>query len=129
MGLFFWQALFKAPDAQDGAGDAGDGPAGKKKDGKDHRSLSDVSGSVSVKIYPYGSIPEREAGPDIKAGGMNLSPEVYQAYALVKTGAVLGYHPLCAFCSALNPGNRHFGGAAILSGDAKGRRTVESKAG
>ena len=25
----------------------------------------------------------------LKAGGMNLSPEVYQAYALVKTGAVL----------------------------------------
>ncbi len=70
--VFSGKLFFKAPDAQDGAGDAGDGPAGKK-DGKDHRSLSDVSGSVSVKIYPYGSIPEREAGPDIKGRGMNLS--------------------------------------------------------
>ena len=72
-GCFSWQALFKAPDAQDGAGDAGDGPAGKK-DGKDHRSLSDVSGGVSVKIYPYGSTHRRgRLDRILKAGGMNLS--------------------------------------------------------
>ena len=87
-------------------------------------------GSVSVKIYPYGSIPEREAGPDIKGRGNEPFPGSLSGVCPCKDrGSIIGYHPLCAFCSALNPGNRHFGGAAILSGDAKGRRTVESKAG
>ncbi len=72
----------------------------------------------------------REAGPEIKGRGMNLSPGSLSGVCPCKDrGSIIGYHPLCAFCSALNPGNRHFGGAAILSGDAKGRRTVESKAG
>ena len=63
MGLFFWQALFKAPDAQDGAGDAGDGPAGKK-DGKTIEACLMSAAVYLSKYIPYGSIPEREAGPD-----------------------------------------------------------------
>ena len=40
----------------------------------------------------------------LKAGGMNLSPEVYQAYALVKTGAVLlGTIPCVLFVPLLTP--------------------------
>lgn len=102
-GCFSGKLFFKAPDAQDGAGDAGDGSAGKK-DGKDHRSLSDVSGSVSVKIYPYGSIPEREAGPDIKGRGNEPFPGSLSGVCPCKDrGSIIGYHPLCAFVPLLTP--------------------------
>ena len=104
MGLFFLGKLFfKAPDAQDARAMLGT-VRQEKKDGKDHRSLSDVSGSVSVKIYPYGSIPEREAGPDIKGRGNEPFPGSLSGVCLVKTGAVLlGTIPCVLFVPLLTP--------------------------
>lgn len=102
-GCFSGKLFFKAPDAQDGAGDAGDGPAGKKT----VKTIEACLMSAAVYLSKYIHMEAYRRGRldrILKAGGMNLSPEVYQAYALVKTGAVLlGTIPCVLFVPLLTP--------------------------
>lgn len=99
MGLYFLAAsLLKLPTI--GAARAMLGTV--KQERKSAKTLETHLMVVAVRLANYIHMDEYKRSRMnnvLKASGMNLTPEVYQAYALVKAGAILlGIIPVC-FCS------------------------------
>lgn len=78
-----------------------------KQDRKAAKSIETYLMTIAVRLSKYIHIDEYRRGRMnnlLKASGMNLSPEVYQAYALTKAGAVLlGIIPCMLLLPLLSP--------------------------
>lgn len=104
LGLFFLAAsLHKLPTI--GAAKAMLGAV--KQDKKAAKTIETYLMTVAVRLAGYIRMDEYKRSRMnnvLKAGGMNLTPEVYQAYALVKAGAILlGVIPCVFLLPLLSP--------------------------
>lgn len=104
MGLFFLAAsLLKLPTI--GAAKAMLGTA--KQDKKSAKTIETYLMTVSVRLAKYIHMDEYKrsrVNNVLQASGMNLTPEVYQAYAFVKAGAILlGVIPCVLLLPLLSP--------------------------
>ena len=83
------------------------GTVKRERKAKAAGTLEAVLMTAAVRLAKYIRIEEYRRGrmeKVLKAGGMNLTPEVYQAYALVKAGAVLlGIFPCLLLLPLLSP--------------------------
>ena len=106
LGLFFLASFFlRLPTI--GAARAMLGTVKRERKAKAAGTLEAVLMTAAVRLAKYIRIEEYRRGrmeKVLKAGGMNLTPEVYQAYALVKAGAVLlGIFPCLLLLPLLSP--------------------------
>ena len=106
LGLFFLSSFFlRLPTI--GAARAMLGTVKGERKAKAAGMLEAVLMTAAVRLAKYIRIEEYRRGrmeKVLKAGGMNLTPEVYQAYALVKAGAVLlGIVPCLLLLPLLSP--------------------------
>ena len=106
LGLFFLASFFlRLPTI--GAARAMLGTVKRERKAKAAGTLEAVLMTAAVRLAKYIRIEEYRRGrmeKVLKAGGMNLTPEVYQAYALVKAGAVLlGIVPCLLLLPLLSP--------------------------
>ena len=106
LGLFFLASFFlRLPTI--GAARAMLGTVKRERKAKAAGMLEAVLITVAVRLAKCIRMDEYRRGrmeKVLKAGGMNLTPEVYQAYALVKAGAVLlGIVPCLLLLPLLSP--------------------------
>lgn len=106
LGLFFLASFFlRLPTI--GAARAMLGTVKRERKAKAAKTMEAVLMTAAVRLAKYIRIEEYKRGrmeKVLKASGMNLTPEVYQAYALVKSGAVLlGILPCLFLLPLLSP--------------------------
>ena len=106
LGLFFLASFFlRLPTI--GAARAMLGTVKRERKAKAAKTVEAVLMTAAVRLAKYIRIEEYKRGrmaKVLKASGMNLTPEVYQAYALVKSGAVLlGILPCLFLLPLLSP--------------------------
>lgn len=95
-----------------------------RQEKKQARSVEALLMGWAVRLAPHIHMDEYKRGRlknTLAAAGLNMTPEEYTAFAMVKTGAVLlAVIPMPADLPAAGAGSRSSGGSGLFQGDSPG---------